>query len=281
LFEQAEGGTLFLDEIAEMKPELQAKFLKAIEQKKFRRLGGAKDITCNVRIIAATSRNLPEMIKEGSFREDLYYRLAVLEVHAAPLREKREDVPALILRCFEEERKLAGRDEAFQIEEAAVVELVSYDWPGNIRQLQNIVARLASCVEEDTVITLEDVRRTLAQQLDAQSGATGSGDTPASGIGKGSDGSLMLPEDLRTLRAGESLQDFIDRVAQTTIDTARTLEGSISAAASRLGILRGSLLTKRKRLLDRMSKEQPTPVTTTAKVAKRGAAATKSSVLAA
>jgi transcriptional regulator with PAS, ATPase and Fis domain len=276
LFEQAEGGTLFLDEIAEMKPELQAKFLKAIEQKKFRRLGGTKDITCDVRIIAATSRNLPEMIKEGTFREDLYYRLAVLEVHAAPLREKREDVPMLILRCFEDERKLAGRAEAFQIEEAAVAQLVSYDWPGNIRQLQNIVARLASCVEDDAVITLEDVRRTLAQQLGATPGS--GGETSESGVGKGADGSIMLPQDLHILKAGESLNDFIDRVEQTAIETTRALEGSITAAATRLRITRGTLLTKRKRLIHRLSKNQPDEAT---QVVKNKAGNAKSSVLAA
>src|SRR5260370_26416751 len=96
LFETADGGTLFLDEIAEMKPELQAKLLTAIEQKKIRRLGSTKDIHCNVRIITASSRNLQSMIKEGAFREDLYYRIAVLEIQVAPLRDRPSDIPALI-----------------------------------------------------------------------------------------------------------------------------------------------------------------------------------------
>src|SRR6266849_5386710 len=144
LFELAEEGTLFLDEIGDMKLELQAKLLKAIEQQKIRRLGGTKDIQCNVRIIAASARNLQQMVSEGKFREDLYYRLAVLEVPIAPLRQRREDIALLVHDRLVWEQQLASVPTLLEIEDEAVAELVVYDWPGNIRQLHNVLSRLAT-----------------------------------------------------------------------------------------------------------------------------------------
>src|SRR5581483_5210031 len=116
LFEAADGGTLFLDEIGEMKLELQAKLLKAIEQQKIRRVGGTKDVQCDVRIIAASSRNLQDMVTEGKFREDLFYRLAVLEVPIAPLRDRREDIPGLIKDRLTYEQHLVSLPSPFTIE---------------------------------------------------------------------------------------------------------------------------------------------------------------------
>ena len=186
LFETADGGTLFLDEIAEMKPELQAKLLTAIEQKKIRRLGSTKDIQCNVRILTASSRNLQTMIKEGTFREDLYYRIAVLEIQVAPLRERPSDIPALINSRLLHEQELTGRSIPFQIEDRALKALAFYDWPGNIRQLQNVVSRLTARVDDEKAITQTDVYSQL----------------PHNNV---EEGSLVLPAAARVLRANENL----------------------------------------------------------------------------
>src|SRR5881628_1349484 len=163
LFELAEEGTLFLDEIGDMKLELQAKLLKAIEQQKIRRLGGAKDIQCNVRIIAASARNLQQMVSEGKFREDLYYRLAVLEVPIAPLRQRREDIAPLVQDRLVYEQQLASLPTPFEIEDKALTELAVYDWPGNIRQLHNVLSRLATRTDEGMPITAAAARSEIAR----------------------------------------------------------------------------------------------------------------------
>ncbi|MGH9963078.1 MAG: sigma 54-interacting transcriptional regulator, partial [Pyrinomonadaceae bacterium] len=186
LFETADGGTLFLDEIAEMKPELQAKLLTAIEQKKIRRLGSTKDIQCNVRILTASSRNLQTMTKEGTFREDLYYRIAVLEIQVAPLRERPSDIPALINSRLLHEQELTGRSTPFQIEDSALKALAFYDWPGNIRQLQNVVSRLTARVDDEKAITQPAVYSQLPHN-DVE------------------EGSLVLPAAARDLLANENL----------------------------------------------------------------------------
>src|SRR5712692_313192 len=163
LFEVAAGGTLFLDEIGELKLELQAKLLKAIEQQKLRRLGGTKDIRCNVRIIAASARNLQQMVSEGKFREDLFYRLAVLEVSVAPLRQRREDIALLVHDRLVYEQQLASLPTPFEIEDEAIAELVVYDWPGNIRQLHNVLSRLATRTDEGMPIKATAARSEIAR----------------------------------------------------------------------------------------------------------------------
>ncbi len=140
LLEQAKGGTLFLDEISEMKPEMQAKFLKIIETKTLRRLGGLKDIKVNVRIIAATNRNLKEEVEKGRFREDLFWRLNVISFTIPPLRERREDIIPLakhFIDIFSREfhKQVRGlSDEVYDI-------FLNYDWPGNVRELRNVIER--------------------------------------------------------------------------------------------------------------------------------------------
>jgi transcriptional regulator with PAS, ATPase and Fis domain len=229
LFETADGGTLFLDEIAEMKPELQAKLLTAIEQKKIRRLGSTKDIRCNVRIITASSRNLQIMIKEGTFREDLYYRIAVLEVQVAPLRERPSDIPALINSRLLHELELTGRSTPFQIEDSALKALTFYDWPGNIRQLQNIISRLTARVDDEKPITQTDV----CSQL------------PHNNL---EEGSLVLPAAARVLLANENLYSYVARVQLLVIEAATIAEGNHTHAAKRLGYRRSSLVGLKQKL---------------------------------
>jgi len=139
VFEEADGGTLFLDEIGEMPVALQPKLLRAIESRSIRRVGGGSARTVNVRIIAATNRSLASSINEGSFREDLYYRLAVVELRLPPLRARRDDIPVLATHFF---RKFAGEQVVLPGELMAV--LVGRGWPGNVRELKNYIERSVS-----------------------------------------------------------------------------------------------------------------------------------------
>ncbi|MDJ0807457.1 MAG: sigma-54 dependent transcriptional regulator [Gammaproteobacteria bacterium] len=139
LIEGAEGGTLFLDEIGEINSGSQAKLLRILETGQYRRLGGTKDLNANVRIVAATNRDLEAMSKEGSFRADLFFRLNAFSIKVPPLRERREDIPHLA-RYFVKNHTFSTRvNKTFSA--SAIHELVSYDWPGNIRELKNMVER--------------------------------------------------------------------------------------------------------------------------------------------
>ncbi len=152
LFEAAEGGTLFLDEIAEMLPELQAKLLRAIQEKEIKPLGSTRPVRIDVRILAATNQDLEKAVKEGRFREDLYYRINVLHIHVPPLREHPEDIPLLVAHFI---RKYGG-GKIKGIEKKALVRLINYSWPGNIRELENVIAR-AVVVADSEFITEKDL----------------------------------------------------------------------------------------------------------------------------
>ncbi len=150
LLEIADGGTVFLDEIGDMPPALQAKLLKVIEDKKFRRLGGSKIIQIDVRIIAATCRDLPTMIKEGTFREDLYYRLSVFPLTLPPLREHPESIPQLASQCLNQCNQSSGHSiKGFTTE--AMNALTAYRWPGNVRELRNAIERATILCSGDQI----------------------------------------------------------------------------------------------------------------------------------
>jgi transcriptional regulator with GAF, ATPase, and Fis domain len=139
-FEVADGGTIFLDEIAEISPELQAKLLRVLQESRFERLGSSKTLEVDVRIIAATNRNLSVEVREGKFREDLYYRVNVFPIHVPSLRERRDDIPQLVWSFVSEfSGKLGKRIES--IPEKSLNALVEYSWPGNIRELRNVIER--------------------------------------------------------------------------------------------------------------------------------------------
>src|SRR5438874_2351618 len=150
LFETADGGTVFLDEIGEMVPGLQAKLLRFLEEKTFKRVGGAVDITVDVRVIAATNRNLQEEVKHGKFREDLFYRLNVLPITLPPLRERADDIPRLVafyVDVYNTEFKKRIRG----VSADAMTQLQRHPWPGNIRELRNAVERAMLLTEEQTL----------------------------------------------------------------------------------------------------------------------------------
>jgi DNA-binding NtrC family response regulator len=140
LFEEAQKGTLFLDEISELPLMLQAKILRAIQEKEIRRVGATKPISVDVRIIAATNLNLSEEVKNKRFREDLYYRLNVIELKLPPLRERREDIPLLVEAFLKKCGEVRGKD-VKGVTEATLAMLMDYAWPGNVRELENVIER--------------------------------------------------------------------------------------------------------------------------------------------
>jgi transcriptional regulator with PAS, ATPase and Fis domain len=142
IFEEASGGTVFLDEVSEMSPALQVKVLRTLEEQEVRRIGSNQVIKVDIRIIAASNRNLAGLVEEGKFRQDLYYRLRVIEIDLPPLRERLEDIPLLVahfLKKFGDER---GKE--FSISPYALSALMSYEWPGNVRELENALESAAA-----------------------------------------------------------------------------------------------------------------------------------------
>jgi len=142
-FELANQGTVFLDEIGDMPLATQAKLLRVLQERVFERVGGTKPIEVDIRFIVATNKNLPEMVRAGTFREDLYYRINVFSIHLPALREKREDIPALV------EHFLGTAERSKKVSQEAMQLLLGYSWPGNIRELQNVIERAGVIADQD------------------------------------------------------------------------------------------------------------------------------------
>lgn len=149
-FEQAEGGTLFLDEIGEISHAVQVKLLNVVQERSFQRLGSAKSITCDVRLVAATNRDLEKAVKDKTFREDLYYRLNVFPVYMPPLRERRTDI-LLLSEYFLEKYAKENAKSIQRISTPAIDMLIQYHWPGNVRELQNCMERAVLICDGDTI----------------------------------------------------------------------------------------------------------------------------------
>ncbi|AGC50301.1 sigma-54 dependent transcriptional regulator [Lawsonia intracellularis] len=154
-FEQANKGTLFLDEVGELTPELQVKLLRVLQERKFERVGGTEELDIDIRIVTATNQNLQSMVQNGTFREDLYYRLNVVHIPLPPLRERREDIPLLVAHFIE---KIASENDikSKNFTDEALNYLTGYEWPGNIRQLQNVIERCLVLVPND-IISIDDL----------------------------------------------------------------------------------------------------------------------------
>jgi two-component system response regulator PilR (NtrC family) len=152
LFEAAHRGTLFLDEVGEIPSSMQSKLLRAIQERSFRRIGGNEDISIDVRIVCASKRNLEEEMKAGRFRDDLYFRLNVIQIVVPPLRERREDVPVLTQHFLDKFAKQMGK-QVSRIDGEAMRALLAYEYPGNVRELENIMER-ATIIETKDVISI-------------------------------------------------------------------------------------------------------------------------------
>jgi len=168
IFELADKGTLFLDEIGEIPLMLQAKLLRVLEEQSFRRLGGLKDIKLDLRVIAATNKNLREAVKEGAFRQDLYFRLNVIQIQIPPLRERLEDIVPMT-RFFIEHYNRKFKRNIEGVSEGAAKLLLSHDWPGNVRELRNAIER-AMILEDSSLITTASLPIAIARP-EATSGA--------------------------------------------------------------------------------------------------------------
>jgi DNA-binding NtrC family response regulator len=209
-FELAHRGTLFLDEITEMPPQSQAKLLRAIESKSFRRLGGKEEVSVDVRIVAATNRDVRHALKGGDLREDLYYRLSVIELHVPPLRDRKEDIPLLaghFFRIFAEKYGSAQK----QFSPQALEALQSYPWPGNIRELKNLVERTVLVCPDLNVDASHLPERFVARQVQ---------------------------EDALRIPLGTSLEECSRLLILRTLDLC---DGNKSKAAAILGISRKAL----------------------------------------
>ena len=212
-FELAHHGTLFLDEVGDIPPELQPKLLRVLQEQEFERLGGTKTLRVDVRLVAATSRDLPQMAAENKFRSDLYYRLNIFPIAIPPLRERPEDIP-LLVRHFVEKYTRRMNKRIRTIPAAAMAALTQYPWPGNVRELQNIIERAVIVSQGDELkVPLDDLKKNIAK-------------SPTTGI---------------TLKAAE--REHILRVLQETDGVI----GGPSGAAARLGMKRTTLQYRMKR----------------------------------
>jgi two-component system response regulator PilR (NtrC family) len=149
LFEAADRGTIFLDEIGEMSPAMQVKLLRVLQERKVRPVGGHEELSVDARVIAATNRDLPAMVKAGTFREDLFYRVSVIPIELPPLREKREDIPELVTHFAEKYCAQAGR--SLGVSERAMALLERYSWPGNVRELEHTIERAVALERTDQI----------------------------------------------------------------------------------------------------------------------------------
>lgn len=210
LFEMADGGTVFLDEIGDMPQGIQAKLLRVLEDRSFRRVGGTKDIHVDVRIISATNKDLLTAIKEKSFRNDLYYRLQVIPIFLSPLRERRKDILVLakyFIDLFNREFGKAVKG----ISDDAEQFLLEYEWPGNVRELKNVIER-AIILENEEIMRLEHLPRELVSQ------ASGSGEGPLE---------FVLPAE------GVDIEDVERELIRQALDM---VEGNQSKAAKKLNL---------------------------------------------
>jgi transcriptional regulator with PAS, ATPase and Fis domain len=158
----AGGGTIFLDEIGEVAPTVQAKLLRALQEREIRRVGGERTIKINARVVAATNRDLKEAVAKGTFREDLYFRLAAFVITVPPLRERRDDIPALVHEFVQRSASRLKKD-LETVSAEAMTALINYQWPGNVRELEHAVERAAILAHGKT-ITLRDLPPEVTQK---------------------------------------------------------------------------------------------------------------------
>jgi DNA-binding NtrC family response regulator len=223
-FEHASGGTIFLDEIADMSPGLQVKLLRVLQDRSFERIGGIKSIKVDIRVVAATNQELEALVKQGNFREDLYYRLNVIPIRVPPLRERMSDIP-LLVKHFLQEFSKKKKKPAKRFSPQAMDLLVRYAWPGNVRELENLVERLVILTEGDEV-KVDDLPQRFREERSMGTGGE-SIDFPADG--------LNLPQ---------ALQDLERRLILKALERSNWVK---SRAAQLLNLNRTTLIEKMKK----------------------------------
>ncbi|WP_108124471.1 sigma-54 dependent transcriptional regulator [Saccharospirillum mangrovi] len=238
-FEMAEGGTLFLDEIGDLPLNMQVKLLRVLQERTFERVGGNKTFTCDIRVIAATHRNLEQMIQDGLFREDLYYRLNVFPIEMPPLRERSEDIPLLLnelIARMENEKRGSIR-----FSSAAIMSLVRHDWPGNVREMANLVERLA-IMHPYGVVGVQELPvkyRHVEDEDEALMGILPMASADGGATAFNFDQSALLP--VNGLDLKEYLTDLERSLIQQALDDA---QGVVARAAEKLHIRRTTLVEK-------------------------------------
>jgi len=231
LFEAARNGTIFLDEIGEMSTSCQVKLLRVLQERAVRPVGAHNEIQVDVRVVTATNRNLPQEIGVGRFRQDLFYRIAVLTIVSPPLRERASDIPLLVEHFLREAAKDMKRVNLLTIAPDALAALCLYTWPGNVRQLQNVVQRLVAGVTHGHLITVSEVNQALREVASFEANPQ----VP-----------LMFRED-------DSLDEVLDRIVLGLYKHFRALTGSHAEAARVLGVDRNSLYSRLRRARLRMN----------------------------
>ncbi|GAB6888873.1 sigma-54 dependent transcriptional regulator [Desulfothermus okinawensis JCM 13304] len=236
-FELANGGTLFLDEIAELDVYLQVKLLRAIQEKEFERVGGIKTIKVDVRIVAATNKDLENEVQKGNFREDLFYRLNVVNVHIPPLRERKEDI-LLLANHFLSRFCVQNRKNKLKFHKEVEDALVNYSWPGNVRELENLMERLTILCESDTVY-LEDLPLKILKDPNLSKSKEHVND---SGV------EFQYPT-LSTLKKLDmNLKDLLEEIEnKLIIEALERSKGVKNRAAQLLGLKRTTLIEKLKK----------------------------------
>jgi transcriptional regulator with GAF, ATPase, and Fis domain len=228
-FELADGGTLFLDEIGDITPDVQTKLLRVLQEKTFERVGSSEPVQVDVRLVAATHQNLEQFIRQGRFREDLYYRLNVITLAMPPLRERAEDVPELALHFLRRHAPTCGKSVA-QIDDEALLALRCYHWPGNVRELENAVER-AVVVADGPVLTVDDLPDEVRRAAEADHETP-----PADGVATPLIGGVRAERQLRDRREREAL-----------LRALAAAEGNKAEAARLLGMARSTLVSRLKK----------------------------------
>ncbi len=209
LIEAAEKGTLFLDEIGEMTPMMQVKLLRVLQERKFRRLGGVEELEGSMRVIAATNQDLNRMIADGKFREDLFYRINVIPIHLPPLRDREEDIPLLAEYFLAKYRDQMGKD-IHGLSQQTMDLLDAYEWPGNIRELENVIER-AVALEKSQTILPESLPEHIAKR-----------------VAKGPAAAGLLPE------TGFNLEEHVEGLEKEYITQALNRAGGVQVKAAEL-----------------------------------------------
>lgn len=235
-FEQAAGGTLFLDEIGDMPLDAQTRLLRVLQSNEYTTVGGSQSLKADVRVVAATHRDMSSLVADGRFREDLYYRLNVIPVTLPALRERRSDLPALVQHFVDAGRSSGLPDRQFSV--AALALLERHDWPGNVRELGNVVQRLA-VLSRDIVVTERDVEAVLYQARENNAPLP-----PAEALARAVDdwAALILQDPAQDGKVHEQLEALVEKALLRRM--LKTVAGNQLEAARRLGINRNTLRKK-------------------------------------